>query len=92
METSYNPFEVIDLKLKQIIQVQEDINRKLDELKKASDGDELISRFEKAKQWGISLPTLRKYETDGIVEAVRKGRKVFFYKNEPHPKAKTLNT
>lgn len=87
-----NPFDTICIQLKEIKQAQEEIYRKLDELKRAgSNEDELIPRLEKAKQLNVSPATLNNWERAGIIQPVRLGRKVFFRKSEAHPKARPIH-
>ncbi len=85
--------EELAIDIRAIKEAQRDINQKLEDLKKVSTADdELIPRLEKAKQLNVSLATLNNWEKAGIIKPVRIGRKVFFHRNEQHPKAPIIHT
>jgi hypothetical protein len=85
-----NPFEELVTLLREVKVDQQIIKAKLEKLEsKNEDAEDLITRFEKAQQLKVSLATLNNWDRDGILKAVRKGRKVFYYKNDLHPKNKT---
>jgi hypothetical protein len=85
-----NPFEEIAALLREVREDQQIIKAKLEKLEHNDDQDELMTRLEKAKQLKVSLATLNNWDNAGILKPVRKGRKVFYYKNENHPKAKPM--
>jgi hypothetical protein len=87
--TTSNPFEELALQLREIAQRQEQTNATLEKILRADQSDkELITRFEKARQLNVSLPTLRNWEIQGLIDPIRIGRKVFFRKIDGHPKVK----
>jgi hypothetical protein len=86
-----NPFEELAALIREVKEDQQIIKSKLEKLELKNDNsEELLTRFEKAEQLKVSLPTLRNWEIQGIIQPVRKGRKVFFKKLDSHPKSKSI--
>lgn len=81
-----NPFEALYLLLREVRDKQDKLEAKIDSIGKADQADELVTREQKAKDLKVSLATLLNWEKDGILTPVRKGRRVYFYKSENHPK------
>lgn len=87
-----NPFEELASLIREVQQKQDRLESKLDKFQSPLDAEELITRFEKARQLKVSLPTLRNWEIQGLITPVRIGRKVFFRKGTNHPKSPTIHT
>jgi primosomal protein N' len=87
-----NPFEELAIQLRHIAIKQEETNAKLEKILQADKtDDELITRAEKAKQLDVSLPTLKNWEDQGLIEPpTRIGRRVYFRRGMEHPKAKII--
>jgi hypothetical protein len=82
-----NPFEELAALLREVKEDQQIIKAKLEKLESMNgDSEDLVTRFEKAKQLQVSLATLNNWDKTGVMPAIKKGRKVFYYKNDPHPK------
>lgn len=85
-----NPFEELAIQLKEIAQKQEETNSKLERILKSDKSEEeLITRYERAKQLDVSLPTLKNWEDQGLIHPVRIGRRVYFKRGTDHPKIHT---
>lgn len=83
-----NPFDELAELLRDVRLKQDQLEAKIDQIIKSDSNDDLITREEKAAQLKVSLPTLRNWELNGIMTPIRKGRRVYFSKQERHPKSR----
>ena len=73
-------FEILKSDIRQA--VREEVQLCLSEIPQLASGSEIMNSEEVAHEFGISLPTVHKWKTEGRIPFHRQGRRVYFLRTE----------
>lgn len=77
-----NPKLSIQISGEDLVKFVNSIKQEKPEVKEEKQAELLFTRKETAKKLHITLPTLHKYDKDGLIKSVRIGRRVLYSETE----------